>query len=97
VFLYNVFSPTDLSFDISQWGIEWLIFGIIIFSAIGIFYESIHFYGPKSGLIRSAVYVVLSLPYFYAGMASGFLLVTLLVLGLLVFFFRHWKKFLTIN
>lgn len=97
IFLYNVFSPNDLSFELSRWGMEWFFFAIAIITLAGIVYESIHFFGLKSGLLRTAVYVILMLPYFYAGMISGFLLVTIFVLGILLYFIRHWKKYLTIN
>ncbi|MBN2614328.1 MAG: hypothetical protein JXR71_01425 [Bacteroidales bacterium] len=94
VFFYNVFSPDDLTFNIAEWHIEWVVFAVGLFTLTGIIRESFKDFGPKAGLIRSVLYVLLTVLYFYAGLISGYLIVSLLALAVLFYFLRYWKKLL---
>ena len=94
VFFYNVFSPSDLSFNIREWHIEWIVFAVGLLTLAEIIRESINHFGTKAGLLRSVLYILLSLLYFYAGLISGYLIVSLLALGILFYFLRYWKRLL---
>lgn len=96
VFLYSLFSPHEI--DLKSWGLfEILVFGLIILIVAGVLMESIRYLGLKPGLIRSLIYLVLTGICFYAGFISGLLFVSLLALAVLIYFFRYFKKTLTIQ
>ncbi|MDP2724593.1 MAG: hypothetical protein Q8O72_17800 [Bacteroidales bacterium] len=97
-FLYNVFSPHKLEFNLLSWELaEWIIFAVTFSAISGLIYESILHFGIKNGVFRITIYLALMSLYFYAGFISGLLLVTLLAIGILIFFFRYFKNLLILK
>jgi hypothetical protein len=97
-YLYNVFSPNDMQQNPSNWGWpEWILlffFGVML----GILsFESFSHFGKRMGLIRILIFVLLSAAFYVAGMLTGLLLVTVLALGILIYFINFWRKRISIK
>jgi hypothetical protein len=92
-FLYFMFSDKEQATFIDFKNIWHVLFFIVTATiVITIFYESIRNFGMKAGTIRSIVYVILMALYFYAGFISGLYLITIIALGILIYFIRYFKK-----
>jgi len=97
-YLYNVFSPEKLNQNLFEWGwVEWLLTACLAILAGSMAFESIKHFGKRFGLIRLLVLITLAAAFYFAGLLTGLLLVTLLALGLLFYFIKFWRKQLAIK
>lgn len=95
-FLYNTFSPNDISLNFKpQNKIKWIFLVFIFFCFAGMAFESFSAFGTKKGFIRILIYTVLIALYFYAGVITGLFLASVMALALLIFFFKYFRKNLT--
>jgi len=97
-FLHNLFSLHKLNFNVLSWELaEWVLFAITFLAVSGLIYESMLHFEIKMGVFRITTYLILMALYFYAGFISGLLLVTLIAIGILIFFFRYFKNLLILK
>jgi hypothetical protein len=95
-FLYNTFSPNDISLDFNpQNQIKWIFMVFILICFAGMAFESFSVFGAKRGSIRTIIYTIFIVLYFYAGVITGLFLVFVMALALLIFFFKYFRKNLT--
>ena len=98
VFIFGVTIPGDLSIMPNKW--NWPEITIAVFSLaiiVKLLIESLHNFGLNYGLIRFAIWLLLSIGYFYAGLLTGLFLATLFAIAVIIFFLFFWKKRLTIK
>ncbi len=90
-FLYNMFSPNDLSLDFEmQNPVKWVFIVIILAGLAGVIYESLTHFSLRTGLIRTLIYYILVMLYFYAGFISGLFIVSVIALVLVILVFRYF-------
>lgn len=96
--LYNVFSPNDMQSNPVFWSwSEWLLLGCCCIGLIKLTIESVTHFGWKTGLVRLFILSLLSIGFFYAGLLAGLLISSLLAIGVLIYFFRNWRKIMLIK
>lgn len=95
-FLYSMFSKNDFPFKLNLNNpFQLILFFVTLAVFAGVIYESITQFGIKTGTVRILVYVVLIALFFYAGFISGLFLITIFAIGILIYFFRYFKKLFT--
>lgn len=97
-YLYDVFSPNKMHQNPENWNWpEWLlIFCFCVFLGL-LSFESFSHFGKRMGLVRILIFVLLSAVFYFAGLLTGLLLVTVLALGLLFYFINFWRKRISIK
>lgn len=96
--LYNVFSPNDMQQNPVNWGLpEWALIVCFIALIVALSIESIAHFGRRWGLVRILVFGTLAVIFYLSGLLAGLLIVTLLALGILLYFINFWRKRIAIK
>ena len=98
LFLFEVFLPGELNLNPSLWNWPELTITVGVLSLLlALIFESIKNLGRKLGLIRSVIYLLICILYFYTGLLAGLFFAVLLAFAILIYFLFFWKKRLKIN
>ena len=97
-FVLGVFLPGDLSINPALW--KWsevLIFVLALAIIVGLAIESFAHFGKALGGLRIAIFGLLVIAFFYAGLIAGLFLAAILALAIIIYFIFFWKKRLGIK